>query len=56
MIDPECDAILAELEALGVRRRPPLRFLRRRHPINRWLGRVRQRMAAQPGEPELSGA
>lgn len=40
MIDPGCDAIAEELRLLGVRRRPPLGFLRRQHLLNRWLGRV----------------
>jgi tetratricopeptide (TPR) repeat protein len=52
MIDPECDAIAGELEGLGVRRRPALRFLRRKNPINRWLGRLRNRLAGPDSELE----
>jgi tetratricopeptide (TPR) repeat protein len=43
MIDPRCRPILAELQNLGCRRGPVLGFLRRQNPINRWLGRLRQR-------------
>lgn len=44
MIDPANAAIAAELARLGQRRRPVLRFLPRRHLLNRWLGRVRTRV------------
>jgi tetratricopeptide (TPR) repeat protein len=54
MIDPACGAINGELERMGLRQRPALRFLRRQHPINRWLGRVRTRVVGLPGEPEPS--
>jgi len=40
MIDPGSSAMLAELQDLGMRRRPVLSFLPRRHPVNRLLGRV----------------
>ena len=39
MIDPGNSAMLAELQELGMRRRPVLSFLPRRHPVNRLLGR-----------------
>jgi tetratricopeptide (TPR) repeat protein len=39
MIDPGNAAMLAELNELGLRRRPVLSFLPRRHPVNRLLGR-----------------
>lgn len=42
MIDPQCGPIAEELRGLGVRRRPVLRFLRRRNALNRLLGRVRR--------------
>jgi tetratricopeptide (TPR) repeat protein len=42
MIDPQNAPILAEMRALGVRRRPVLGFLRRGHLINRWMGRLRR--------------
>jgi tetratricopeptide (TPR) repeat protein len=34
------------LQQMGVRRRPPVPFLTRSHPINRVLGRIRTRRAA----------
>jgi tetratricopeptide (TPR) repeat protein len=40
MIDPDNDAIASEIRCLGVRRRPPLGFLRRQNVLNRWVGRV----------------
>ena len=39
MIDPGNAAMLTELNELGLRRRPVLSFLPRRHPVNRLLGR-----------------
>lgn len=54
MIDPECPAITGELEQLGLRRRPLLGFLHRRHPINRWLGRLRNHFVRVPAELEPS--
>jgi tetratricopeptide (TPR) repeat protein len=39
MIDPGNGAMQKELRGLGVRRRPVLSFLPRRHPLNRLLGR-----------------
>jgi tetratricopeptide (TPR) repeat protein len=39
MIDPACTPIREELARLGVRRRPVLGFLRRRHVLNRLFGR-----------------
>ena len=44
MIDPECEAIGAELRQLGVRRRPVLGFLRRQNTLNRWCGMLRGRV------------
>lgn len=44
MIDPGNEAIAENLRTLGVRRHPVLAFLRRRHPMNRWLGRLRTRV------------
>jgi tetratricopeptide (TPR) repeat protein len=40
MIDPGNQAMQRELRDLGVRRRPVLAFLPRRHPLNRLLGRI----------------
>jgi tetratricopeptide (TPR) repeat protein len=54
MIDPECGAITRELERLGQRKRPTLAFLRRQHPLNRWLGRARDRFVGLPAEPITS--
>ena len=48
MIDPGCEPIAEELRRLGVRRRPPLSFLRRQHLLNRWLGRVLERVGVHP--------
>lgn len=52
MIDPGHAGLLQELEDLGVRRLPVLRFLPRRHPLNRWLGRIRVRHA----QPDAAAA
>ena len=46
MIDPGNEEIADELRRLGIRRRPPLGFLRRRNPLNRLLGRLLHRAAA----------
>lgn len=46
MIDPGDEAIAKALRELGVRRRPPLRFLSRRHLLNRWLGELRVGVSA----------
>ena len=43
MIDPGHPGMRTELRQLGVRQPPMLPFLPRRHPLNRWLGRVRER-------------
>ena len=45
MIDPDNTPIMADLRALGVRRSPPLRFLSRRHALNRWLGVLRRQLS-----------
>jgi tetratricopeptide (TPR) repeat protein len=47
MIDPDCEAIGAELRQLGVRRAPVLSFLRRQNRLNRWCGRLRKRVFRQ---------
>jgi len=41
MIDPGNGPIDDELRGLGIRRAPPLRFLSRRHVLNRWIGSLR---------------
>jgi len=41
MIDPANETIRRELADLGNRVSPVLRFLPRRHLINRWLGSAR---------------
>ncbi len=41
MIDPANERIQVALEQLGARSEPVLRFLPRRHLINRWLGGAR---------------
>ena len=40
MIDPDNAQIAQEIRRLGVRRRPPLSFLRRQNLLNRWMGRM----------------
>lgn len=44
MIDPACAPIVREMRGLGVRRGPVLRFLRRGNPLNRWFGKLRERI------------
>lgn len=56
MIDPANGDLLADLRRLGVRRRPPLGFLRRRHVLNRWLGALRQRTSLGAPPPEQEAA
>ena len=46
MIDPSNDTIREEVARLGRRQQPVLRFLPRRHPLNRLLGRVRRRFGS----------
>lgn len=52
VLDREHAALGAELKRMGLRRRPILPFLGRRHVLNRWLGKLlrRQRLnvSAQP--------
>jgi tetratricopeptide (TPR) repeat protein len=43
MIDPANGQIADLMRDLGVRRRPPLGFLRRQNLLNRWLGRLLRR-------------
>jgi tetratricopeptide (TPR) repeat protein len=45
MIDPANAPILDDLRELGMRQRPVLNFLPRRHFLNRWLGRLRKQGA-----------
>jgi tetratricopeptide (TPR) repeat protein len=40
-VDPKDKALLALRKALGVRRRPPVPFLGRTHPLNRAIGQIR---------------
>ena len=51
MIDPDNPDIADTLQGMGVRRDPPLRFLRRENALNRVLGRLIERGAARP-DPE----
>jgi hypothetical protein len=44
MVDPRHAPLLMEWRRLGVRRGPVLPFLPRRHPVNRWLGRLRGKL------------
>jgi len=43
MIAPGHEEILESLRRLGVRKPPPLKFLRRENPLNRWLGKLIER-------------
>ncbi len=40
---PAHPVLRRQMEAMGVRKPPVVRFLPRSHPVNRWLGRVRHR-------------
>lgn len=53
MIDPANAGIIDEMRALGVRRRPPLAFLRRQNLLNRVIGRLVRRAAVDPDPAEL---
>jgi tetratricopeptide (TPR) repeat protein len=44
MVDPDNEAAQRKLADLGIRRRPPVRFLPRDHLLNRWLGRLQTRL------------
>lgn len=44
MVDPENEKVQRQLAELGIRRRPPIRFLPRSHALNRWLGRFQARL------------
>ena len=45
-LNPRHLGLIREIRSLGVRRRPVVRFLPRRHPLNRLLGRL---LAPSPG-------
>lgn len=51
MIDPGNAAMQSELRGLGMRRRPVLSFLPRRHPVNRLLGRFSRVWGEVDDEP-----
>jgi tetratricopeptide (TPR) repeat protein len=53
MIDPDNEDIDAVLRRMGIRRRPPLAFLRRQSFLNRWIGRLFGRPVSAP-QPELT--
>ena len=48
MIDPENREISEHMQELGVRRPPPLGFLRRQNVLNRWAGRLLRRNRLEP--------
>ena len=50
-IDPEHRELRSLLRTGERRRRPPLRFLTRNHPVNRVLGRLRASLGAQEKAP-----
>ena len=52
MIDPGNAALGEAVQRMGIRRPPPIRFLRRQHVLNRWAGKLLGRMGT-PG-PALS--
>lgn len=54
MIDPANVAIAEAMRQMGVRRRPPLGFLRRHNLLNRWLGRLVRRARIDPDPTELT--
>lgn len=56
MIDPDNAAIRAALRDLGVRRRPPLGFLRRENALNRLLGRMIGRVRIDAEREEAATA
>jgi tetratricopeptide (TPR) repeat protein len=53
MIDPSNEQIAAAMSGLGVRRRPPVAFLRRQHAVNRWAGWLLHRLGVDPEPAEL---
>jgi tetratricopeptide (TPR) repeat protein len=53
MIAPGHEEILEALRRLGVRKRPPLSFLRRENRLNRWIGKLIERVRIAP-EPSPS--
>jgi tetratricopeptide (TPR) repeat protein len=55
MIAPDHEQIIVALRGLGVRRRPPIGFLRRENKLNRWLGMLIDRLHVGP-EPEPSAS
>ncbi len=56
MVDPENERLRRKLTDLGLRRRPPIRFLPRGHLLNRMLGRISARMAGAMRELEATPA
>ena len=56
MVDPENDRLRRKLVDLGVRRRPPLRFLPRGHLLNRMIGRISARVARPVASMAVSPA
>ena len=56
MIDPSNAAMVTQLQDLGMRRRPVLSFLPRRHPMNRLLGRFIGLWGGVEKEEELQAA
>ena len=52
MIDPANLEIQGLFNQLGLRGKPVLRFLPRRHPFNRWLGSMRSVFRSRPAQPD----
>jgi Flp pilus assembly protein TadD len=49
MVEPDSERLQRKLSELGVRRRPPIRFLPRSHLLNRMLGRLHARVVGPVG-------
>jgi Flp pilus assembly protein TadD len=56
MIDPHNEAIGTHLGQMGMRCPSVLGFLRRRHVVNRWLGRLRHRREIRSMRPRSATA
>ena len=46
-VDGESEALIRELRALGIRRRPAIPFLPRSSPLNKYIGIMRSRLASR---------
>lgn len=46
-LDNKNKNILTELEKLGIRRRPPVSFLKRTNPLNKCIGKLRHKLTCR---------